>query len=72
MRVEVFFDRCARKAGGLNLGLTFHFPTNCLVVLDSVNGSTFEHVAGLSIGLIFWRLRFEFCYNRHIEQLVYG
>lgn len=46
------FRRCCRAAGGLDLGLRYHFPTSIWTA-----GATGWSERSICIGLLFWQLR---------------
>ena len=69
MRVEVTCSRCARRAGGLVVGLTINFPVSVVTAVKLGEIDAHEDCIGISFGLIAWRLRFDLFYNRRTEIL---
>ena len=59
-RIYFRFDRICRRAGGLSLGFTFHFP--CAVLcLERPDGTIrYRYMTTLSIGMLFWRFKIEY------------
>lgn len=51
MKIEFAFKRCWRRAGGISVGINFHFPTS--MIDESNQRRTYR---SLVIGLVAWQI----------------
>lgn len=66
MEFKFFASRCCRKFGGLALGVTYQFPF-CVEEITGISLTVRRFCSVLTIGLIFWKLHFEFVHTRRYE-----
>jgi hypothetical protein len=66
MRLEAKVDWIARPAGGLSVGLSFHFPIT--VIEDEISSSPrFASMVTGSLALLFFRVTLYLSYNERNE-----
>lgn len=56
-RVDIYWKRHFRRAGGLFLGFKYQFPVSVQFITEP---DTYRTCVYLSVGFVFWTLHFEF------------
>lgn len=60
--IDLEFKRCCRNAGGLSLGVNYHFPVT--IVTDFVSPEYAYDMHMIIIGFVFWQLTITIICNK--------
>lgn len=71
MKVECHARRCCRRAGGLSVGASFHFPTTISdpkKFEEGLYGTELHSCVTLILGLLFWQVSLYFRYDHRPDK----